>query len=31
MCLYGLLRAHLGDFFTPVHRLAEPPPLSGLA
>jgi hypothetical protein len=31
MCLYCLLRVHLGDFFTRVHQLAEPPPLIGLA
>jgi hypothetical protein len=31
MSLYGLLRVHLGEFFTRVHQLAEPPPLIGLA
>jgi hypothetical protein len=25
MCLYGLLRVHLGECFTRVHQLAEPP------
>jgi hypothetical protein len=31
MCLYSLLRVHLGDFFTRVQPLAEPPPLIALA
>jgi hypothetical protein len=31
MCLYCLLRVHLGDFFTRAHQLAKPPPLIGLA
>ena len=31
MCLYGLLRVHLGECFTRVHPLAEPPPLIALA
>jgi hypothetical protein len=31
MCLYCLLRVHLGDFFTRVHPLADPPLSIGLA
>jgi hypothetical protein len=31
MCLYGLPRVHLGDFFTRVHQLAGLPLLIGLA
>jgi hypothetical protein len=31
MCLYGLLRVHLGECFTRLHPLAEPPPLIPLA
>ena len=31
MWLFCLLRFHLGDFFTRVNQLAEPPLLGGLA